>query len=211
MKFQLSATLMGIAATTVSAQENQSGPFTLHIKGTNYNSKIDGYGISCHAGAAISGLCYSEGALSNTSDISNSYKYNFNYTGFTQVGEDEVGSLVWNQPYTDQDGNPASVSQAMSLVYQATSNVAAPLFSFDQSLFLVGFDSEGGLFGYNYVNDGEFVASQPPTDYTPKAYYQWAVCWQYFTGYFYRSVAWVQLGVPHNPTCEAVEITKVDI
>ncbi|RWA11713.1 hypothetical protein EKO27_g3387 [Xylaria grammica] len=248
MKFQLSATLMGIAATTVSAQENQSGPFTLHIKGTSYNSKIDGYGISCHAGAAISGLCYSEGALSNTSDISNSYKYNFNYTGFTQVGEDEVGSLVWNQPsvkahspvkitpgkflaakkcshmifkivitdvecwqYTDQDGNPASVSQAMSLVYQGTSNVAAPLFSFDQSLFLVGFDSEGGLFGYNYVNDGRFVAGQPPTDYTPKAYYQWAVCWQYFTGYFYQSVAWVQLGVPHNPTCEAVEITKVDI
>lgn len=39
---------------------------------------------------------------------------------------------------------------------------------------------------------------------------QWAVCWQYFTGYYYQSVAWVQVGAPHNPTCEPVEITKVD-
>lgn len=40
---------------------------------------------------------------------------------------------------------------------------------------------------------------------------QWAVCWQYFTGYYYQSVAWVQDGAPHNPTCESVVITKVDI
>ncbi|KAJ3579262.1 hypothetical protein NPX13_g1300 [Xylaria arbuscula] len=208
MKFQLSTALMGLAATAVSAQDQQSGPFALHVKGTNPNSTIDGYGGSCHAGAAISGLCYS--VLSDTTDLPNTYQYWFNYTGYQQVDDAEVGTLTWNQPYTDQDGNLASVSQAMGLVYQTTSNVAAPLFGFSYEVQLVGFDSENELFGYSYVDDSKFVAGQqPPT--APKATYQWAVCWQYFTGYYYQSVAWVQNGAPHNPTCEPVEITKVDI
>ncbi|KAI0460462.1 hypothetical protein F5B21DRAFT_10000 [Xylaria acuta] len=207
MKFQLSAALIGLAATVVSAQDTQSGPFNLHIKGTNSNSELDGFGSSCHTGAGISGLCYNAGAV----DDSTYYQYFFNYTGFNQVGDDQVGILVWNQPYTDQDGNPASESESMGLVYQPTSNVAAPMFGFSQVNFLIGFDSEGGLFGYNYVDDSKFTPGQGPTDYTPKAYYQWAVCWQYFTGYYYQSVAWVQVGAPRNPTCEPVEITKVDV
>ncbi|KAI0115960.1 hypothetical protein GGR51DRAFT_546234 [Nemania sp. FL0031] len=208
MKFQASAALMGFAAVAVSAQENQTAPFTLHIKGTTPDSEIDGYAISCHAGAAIEGLCYSEGVADSSS---NSVTYLFNYTGFNTVNDDQVGELIWSLPYTDENGNPASVEQAMGMVYQPNSNVAAPLFGFSSSSFLVGFDSEGELFGYDYVDDSKFVAGQPPTDYTPKAYYQWAVCWQYFTGYYYQSVAWVQTGAPHNPTCEPVEITKVDI
>ncbi|KAJ8119693.1 hypothetical protein ONZ43_g3416 [Nemania bipapillata] len=207
MKFQLSAALVGLAATVVSAQDIQSGPFTLHIKGTKSNTEIDGYAVSCHAGAAIEGLCYAEGVAVP----SNSITYYFNYTGYNQVGDDQVGSLIWNEPYTDENGNPASVEQEMGLVYQPNSNVAAPLFGFSQDIFSVGFDSEGELFGYDYYDDAKFVAGQPPTDYTPKAYYQWAVCWQYFTGYYYQSVAWVQNGAPHNPTCEPVVITKVDI
>lgn len=42
MMFQISAALVGLAATAVSAQDMQSGPFTLHIKGTASNSTIDG-------------------------------------------------------------------------------------------------------------------------------------------------------------------------
>ncbi|KAJ2990362.1 hypothetical protein NUW58_g2989 [Xylaria curta] len=209
MKFQLSAALMGLAATVVSAQDKQLGPFSLHIKGTNPNSEIDGYGWSCHAGAGISGLCYTAIDQPYRAEIQNSFKYFFNYTGFNQVGDDEVGTLVWNQPYTDPDGNPASASQPMDLVYQPTSNVAALLFGFSNA-FLIGFDSEDGLFGYNYVDDSTFAPGKPPSDYSGKAYYRWAVCWQYFTGYFYQSVAWVQLGAPHNPTCEPVEITKIN-
>ncbi|KAI1131526.1 hypothetical protein F5Y10DRAFT_233456 [Nemania abortiva] len=207
MKFQASTALMGLAAAVVSAQETQSPPFTLHIKGTNANSELDGYAISCHAGAAIEGICYVEGVA----DASNSNTYFFNYTGYNQVGDDQVGTLIWNEPYTDENGNPASAEQTMGLNYQPNSNVAAPMFGFSQGTFLVGFDSEGELFGYDYIDDSKFVAGQPPTDYTAKAYYQWAVCWQYFTGYYYQSVAWVQNGAPHNPTCEPVEITKVDL
>ncbi|KAI1425985.1 hypothetical protein F5Y12DRAFT_315775 [Xylaria sp. FL1777] len=209
MKFQLSAALMGLAATAISAQETQSGPFVLHIKGTTPGSTLDGYGESCHTGAAIEGLCYA--VLSNTSDVPNLYTYYFNYTGFNQVGEDQVGTLIWNEQYVDENGQPGFVEQAMGMIYQPTSNVAAPQFGFSQGVFLIGFDSEGGLFGYNYVDDSKFVAGQPPTITKPTAYYQWAVCWQYFTGYYYQSVAWVLSGAPHNPTCEPVEITKVDL
>jgi hypothetical protein len=42
MKFQLSAALLGLAATAVSAQFNQTGPFQLKIKGTNRHSSING-------------------------------------------------------------------------------------------------------------------------------------------------------------------------
>ncbi|TRX94792.1 hypothetical protein FHL15_004253 [Xylaria flabelliformis] len=185
MKFQLSAALMGLAATVVSAQDTQTAPFNLQIKGTNKSSKINGSSISS--------------------------EYFFNYTGYNKVGNDEAGTLVWNLPYTDPNGNPASESQAMGLYFDSTSNVAAPMFGFSQFTFLVGFNSEGELFGYNYVDDSKFIAGKAPTDLTPKAYYQWAVCWQYFTGYYYQSVAWVLAGAPHNPTCEPVEITKVNI
>ena len=136
------------------------------VETADTDTVLSGYGGSCHAGAAISGLCYS--VLSDTTDLPNTYQYWFNYTGYQQVDDAEVGTLTWNQPYTDQDGNPASVSQAMGLVYQTTSNVAAPLFGFSQNVFLLGFDSEDELFGYSYVDDSKFVAGQqPPT--APKA------------------------------------------
>ncbi|KAI0976192.1 hypothetical protein F4678DRAFT_216980 [Xylaria arbuscula] len=209
MKFQLSAALLGLGATAVSAQYNQTGPFVLHIKGTAHNSKINGYGSSCHAGAAIEGLCYS--AKTNTTDLSNEYyQYYFNYTTYNQVNDDNVGILVWNLPYSDGEGNTEYESQSMGLVYQPNSNVAAPQFGFSNYEFNGGFDKKGLFFGYNYIDDSKFVAGQEPAD-VPTAYYQWYVCWQYFTGYFYQSVAWVQTGAPHNPTCESVEIIKVAV
>ncbi|KAI1751420.1 hypothetical protein F4782DRAFT_531447 [Xylaria castorea] len=203
MKFQLSAALMGLAATAVSAQDTQTGPFNLQIKGTNHNSKINGYGSSCHTGAGISSICYG-----TTVDASEYNQYFFNYTGYNKVGNDQAGTLIWNLPYTGPDG-PALESQAMGLDFQTTSNVAGTMFGFSQFTFIVGFNGEGELFGYNYVDDSKFTAGKSPTDLTPKAYYQWAVCYQYFTGYYYQSLAWVQVGAPHNPTCEPVTVTKV--
>lgn len=58
----------------------------------------------------------------------------------------------------------------MGLVYQPTSNVAEPLFGFSQNNFLIGFDSEGELFGYNYVDDSKFLPGQPPTETVGKAF-----------------------------------------
>ncbi|KAI1263346.1 hypothetical protein F5Y18DRAFT_394009 [Xylariaceae sp. FL1019] len=201
MKFQACAALVCLAATTVSAQYKQTGPWTLHIKGTASNSKLNGYGQSCHAGAALEGLCY-------TPSIDSSSDYIFNYTTYDKVEGHNTGILTWNLPYTGEDNKLHYVSQAMSLAYQSNSNVAAAMFGFDDG-FQVGWDSHNELFGYSYLDDSKFKANKPPQPPADgKVLYQWAVCWQYNGGYYYQSVAWIQSGKPHNPTCETVEITR---
>ncbi|KAL7626387.1 hypothetical protein AAE478_003159 [Parahypoxylon ruwenzoriense] len=208
MKFQLSTALLGLAAAAVSAQSNsnQTGPFYLHITGKD-GSPVDGYAGSCHAGAAIEGLCYSAGALP---EGSRSFEYYFNYTGFTTVDDAQVGQLSWMLPYIDQDGNEASVQQVMNLQFLVNSNVAAPVFGFGSYQVQVGFDADGKLFTYNYFDDSTFTpGTNPIPSGEGKAYYQWYVCWQYFTGYYYQSVGWAQTTPPHNPTCEPVDITQV--
>ncbi|KAI2636359.1 hypothetical protein GGS26DRAFT_548778 [Hypomontagnella submonticulosa] len=206
MKFQLSALFLGLAATTVSAQYNQTGPYYLHITGSKEGSAIDGYAGSCHAGAAIEGLCYSAGGLP---EGSTSFQYYFNYTGYNKVGDNEVGDLIWRLHYTDQDGNAAYVEQVLGLSYQINSNVAAPMFGFNQGNLNIGFDQAKKLFATNYYDDSTFVPGQNPTpNGVGTAYYQWYVCWQYFTGYYYQSVGWTTGGVPHNPTCEPVDIVQ---
>ncbi|KAI1769065.1 hypothetical protein GGR53DRAFT_475648 [Hypoxylon sp. FL1150] len=206
MKFQISALFLSIAATAVSAQDTQTGPYLLHITGKE-GSTIDGYASSCHAGAAIEGLCYGAGAA----PTGNSFEYYFNTTGLNKVGDAPTGTISWNLPYTDQNGNPASEAQVLGLNYLINSNVAAAMFGY--SLFgydTFGFDKDGKLFGTNYFDDSTFT---PGTNPAPSgegiAIYQWYVCWQYFTGYYYQSIGWATTLPPHNPTCEPVDITQV--
>ncbi|KAI1327896.1 hypothetical protein F5Y16DRAFT_182982 [Xylariaceae sp. FL0255] len=207
MKLQLSAALMGLAATAVSAQYTQEGPFVLQIKGTKAGSKIDGIADSCHAGAAIEGLCYTSGTNTSTNEYS---QYYFNYT--TNFGSsEEIGIIVWNMPYESEGGTIELESQSMGLQYQINSNVAASIFGLDYTM-QVGFDDNNELFGWDYYDDATFTDSTfPTTSENGTAYYQWAVCYQYFTGYYYQSVGWVQAGKAHNPTCEPVTITKVEV
>ncbi|KAI2637321.1 hypothetical protein GGS21DRAFT_489096 [Xylaria nigripes] len=205
MKCQVFAALMGLAATTVSAQLQQVGPFHLHVKGTKSNSTVDGFLTNCHTGAGISALCYTAGL----SDAAGS-EYYFNFTGATKVGNDSVGSLIYNLPFIGSNGQLSSAPQTMSLVYYTATNIASPMFGLGGTAFEVGFDSYDKLFGYYYINDSKFVAGvAPTTSIKNMAFYQWAVCWQYFSGYYYQSLGWVQAGAPHNPTCELVSINKV--
>ncbi|KAI1143983.1 hypothetical protein F5Y05DRAFT_407382 [Hypoxylon sp. FL0543] len=207
MKFQLSALLLGVAASAVSAQTaNQTGPFYLHITGKE-GSSIDGYAGSCHAGAAIEGFCYSAGALPEGSV---SFQYYFNYTGYTVVDGAEVGEIWWKLPYTDGNGNSAFEPQTLGLQYLPNSNVAAPMFGISDVAMNVGFDTDNKLFSWFYYDDSTFTpGTNPAPSGEGKAYYQWYVCWQYFTGYYYQSVGWATTTPPHNPTCEPVDITQV--
>ncbi|KAI0481160.1 hypothetical protein GGR56DRAFT_629121 [Xylariaceae sp. FL0804] len=213
MRFQLPAVLLGLAASTVSAQQNQTGPFYLHIEGTS-NKSINGYAASCHTGAAQEGLCYTAGSSLPTGNAE-SYQYYFNYSSYSYGGSGGsspvVGELVWNLPVTFGNGTQ-NVSQAMGLEFLVNSNVAAPLFGFDYGMS-VGFDEDDKLFGSAYYDDATFVPGVFPESAESGdelQLYQWYLCWQYFTGYYYQSIGWTTAGEPHNPTCEAVSITKVD-
>ncbi|KAI1335156.1 hypothetical protein F5Y15DRAFT_258055 [Xylariaceae sp. FL0016] len=205
MKFRLVAALLGLA-TTATAQYNQTGPFFLHITGSE-GSSIDGYAFACHTGAALEGLCYGASAVPSAGDLSS--EFYFNYTDYTQVDGNYVGILAWNLHATGENDTEIVVSEGMGLTYQVNSNVAAPQFGFSSTMN-IGFDKDNNMFGYSYIDDSTFVAGQQPTSSEGKAYYQWFVCWQYFTGYYYQSVGWTTGGEPHNPTCEAVTIIKVD-
>ncbi|KAI2465522.1 hypothetical protein F4781DRAFT_408876 [Annulohypoxylon bovei var. microspora] len=208
MKLQLSSILLGLAASVVSAQDtNQTGPFFLQITGQQ-NSSINGFANSCHAGAALEGLCYSPGEVPAVTLAS--YQYWFNYTGYTTVDGAEVGQVTWKLPYTDQNGNAAEEPQLLGLQYILNSNVASTLFGISSSGINVGFDTDGKLFGWNYYDDSTFTpGTNPAPDGTGKAYYQWYACYIYYTGYYYQAIGWAASLPPHNPTCEPVDITQV--
>lgn len=118
--------------------------------------------------------------------------------------------MIWKLPYLNGT-EQAYVEQTMGLQYSVNSNVAAPMFGFGSYSYLpLGFDADGKLFAYSYLDDSTFTPGQNPGQGAePKAYYQWYVCWQYFTSYYYQSVGWSTTDTPHNPTCEAVDITQV--
>lgn len=200
MMFSLPLMLLALMATAVAGQENQTGPWLLHIKGGG----LDGYGAACHAGAAIEGLCYSPGQAGT----STSFQFYFNYTGYNQFQSDEVGYLLWKLPVNINDTD-VLLPSSMSLSYQPNSNVAAPMFGTSSyGGTSVGFDVNKNLFVYSSIDDATFTPGTPPNTTVGQAYYQWFVCWEYLIGYYYQAVGWAQTLPPRNPTCVAVEITQ---
>ncbi|KAI1813891.1 hypothetical protein GGS20DRAFT_445253 [Poronia punctata] len=200
MKYQLSTALLGLAATVFAADDdNQTGPFSLRVKGTAKDSKIDGYLTACHAGAAIEAICYTEGTPE-----ADSAQFYFNTTS-SDTADSTVGSLTFNLPYNDDQ----ILSQPLSLSYSPNSNVAVPFFGFDAAVS-VGFDDEKAIFIQSYQDDSVNTPETAPNPSGQSAdLYQWAVCWQYPVGsYYYQSLGWIQAGSPHNPTCEEVEVTQ---
>ncbi|KAK8068342.1 hypothetical protein PG996_007454 [Apiospora saccharicola] len=206
MKFSLAASLLAFAsAGYAQTPQNQTGPFFLHITGIE-NKTIDGYGGACHAGAAIEGLCFDNGPVPTGSNV-NYASFYFNYTGNQEVDGAEVGFLSWNLPLA---GGPVSVVPSpMSFTFVPTSNVAQPMFGTSNVGQSVGFDKDGKLFVYGLLDDSTFQPGTRPVASPPKAYYSWFACWQSFTGYYYPSIGWATTLPPHNPTCQAVEITQV--
>ncbi|KAI0390238.1 hypothetical protein F5Y17DRAFT_73647 [Xylariaceae sp. FL0594] len=201
MQFGLSAVLLGLAAAGVSADPTQTGPFNLLITGTAKGSKIKGYGSACHAGAALEGLCYYTGPIAKD-DISS--QFYLNYTDNQAVGPYQSGQLFWNLPFNGDQ----VVAQPFYLGYSPSTNVAPAYFGFSDDYFAVGFDAKKSLFAVKYSDDSKNVPETRPAYTNPVPQYSWALCWQTTGGYYYHSIAWIQTGAPHNPTCEPVKITK---
>jgi len=106
---------------------------------------------------------------------------------------------------------PSQVSQAMGLGVLYWTNVAIAQITFpgeDAFSTSVAFDECNKMFIYQTQDDTLEPANEFLT--IPKMLYRWFICDTYYFGYTYQALTWV-LGeaAPQNPTCQAVNVTRV--
>lgn len=203
MKLLLSA-LLSLTVSLVSAQEyNTSAPFVLKLDSTVAN--ISGqYLNSCHAGAAIEQLCLEGTEV--PSDNYGTYALNVSLSSSSE-GTYETGPLVWTLQTTT-----LNVSSGLVFTQTLDSNIAVPIFEPSSSSDYVGFDADDKMFIYSgYYNQSTFVPGIFPTQVTPVPLYHWYACYTYSLSYYYNALVWVTSGKPDNPTCAAVNVTRVFI
>ncbi|KAK0711446.1 hypothetical protein B0H67DRAFT_493059 [Lasiosphaeris hirsuta] len=191
--------------TVVSAQSyNQTGPFYLQIKSDN--ATLDGrYLTACHSGAAQETLCLGKVDSPTTNKASASFFWN-------TTDQSPVGVLIWNLVLAkNPDGTQMVVSSPMTLDYTPGTNVATTRFGpneIDRSV-QVGFNNSVMYMTW-WNDDSTFLAGQYPTGDSSREITNWNVCWVLAGSYYYNALAWVTGGAPHNPTCEAVSVVKVE-
>ncbi|KAI0505904.1 hypothetical protein F5B22DRAFT_660946 [Xylaria bambusicola] len=214
MQFRFSTALLGlVSATAVSGQFQelqQEGPFALKVKGQASNSSINGYLKWYNLGGLTNPtfISYEPNAYPTVSD--SSYQWYFNYTGFVQYREHEVGFLVVNPTANTTTPSPYR-GQVMDMTYQSNSNVGVPLLGLGtNSYFDVGFDDDNKAFNTKEFDDGAYVPGVQPEYDDDLGYYHWAVCWQ-FSGMYQQTLSWITYGTPHNPTCELVDLVRVTL
>lgn len=198
MRFSTLSVLLGAAATGALAQEQQDGPYGLQIVDAE-DASLNGLWVdACHGGAAIDVPC-----LGNDSSTRELFYHNHTTGG-------DFGPII--RYFTiDQGGDePTRVPQPLSLTFNPSSNVAAGLLSVGtaQMPVNVAFDADNKLYVQAYFDDSKFVPSERPQTGTFDLY-KWHVCWTLTSSYYYQSLAWVSVGNPNNPTCTAVNVTRV--
>ncbi|KAH8166943.1 hypothetical protein CIB48_g1282 [Xylaria polymorpha] len=218
MKVQAATTFLSglLTASVVTAQITgdpdgindflSDGPFALHVKGQGGNSTIDGY-ISTLPTFSTQWLLQYEAGNCLKADNS-SYRFYFNYTGQMKSQDTDTGFFVTD--YVEADTNPFGFKgKAMSLRFDLNTNVGLPILGVGTAA-LSGFTADNKAFLTNYIDDSNYVPSHRPEaqDYR---YYNWAVCWQPFSNVYAPVLSWVTTGRPHNPTCELVDLFKVNL
>ncbi|CAJ2513673.1 Uu.00g017920.m01.CDS01 [Anthostomella pinea] len=192
-----------LAFATSAFAQNQTGPFALHITGKT-DKTIDGYGASCHSGAAIETLCYSAGAASASA---NQYYYNYSSYSPDTGAVSQPGLITWNLPFTS-GANGSSVSyesQALELQVNLVSNVLPAMFGFGDPTYFSFHPDNGTFYVGSAVDDSSFNETVPVEPYVGPID-NFYLCYQYFEGYYYRSVGWALTTPPHNPSCEPVNV-----
>jgi len=195
MRASIIASIFAFAASQVTAQyTNQSAPFYLVLH--SHNSTYDGATLdACHEGAAIEGLCVA-GKLTNTSQT-----YTFNTSA--NATPDPVLGLPGTVNFELRGGN-FNLSSPLEITPLTTSNVAVPEFTPGDGTTNLGFDNEGKLFVFGYIDD-----TVTPPAYKVQPFYRWYVCYTN-AGYTYTTLSWV-VGPhsPENPTCVKVDVERV--
>jgi len=204
----IAAISLAFMASLVSAQTyNQSAPFALKIANAA-NTTLNGqYLYACHGGAAIEGLCLTS-SLPDPSHYSERFYLNTS-------GSSTSGSLVFNLPFGGANSTSYE-SEPLSLFLETSSNVAVPLFYpgyVAGSYLYVGFSATGSMYvAGNAYDDATFKPGVYPVGGPGTGNLEhWYVCWTFAGDEYYQALAWVTSGAPHNPTCEAVTVVKVNL
>ncbi|KAI0182135.1 hypothetical protein GGR52DRAFT_69460 [Hypoxylon sp. FL1284] len=202
------STALAALAATASAS-NATGPYALQIKGKD-NSDINGYAAACHAGAAIEGLCYSEGSALPASVT----EFYYNYTSYdTQTGEPmQPGWLVYQLSVSGTNGTEL-IPSAMQLELSSWgSNVyTAILMPGVEQGTSVYKDDDGTLYMEGGYDDSNFNETRPTAIPTLGKLTNFHLCYQFTGGYYYQSVGFVTTPPSHNPSCEPVDLALVEI
>ncbi|RDL38805.1 uncharacterized protein BP5553_03145 [Venustampulla echinocandica] len=188
MRASLIASVLALAISQVTADYNQSAPFTIIL--LSQNSTLNGASLAaCHEGAAIEGLCLAGGKFGEATQ----FTYN------TSSPDDKTGILAYQLI-----GGNFNVSCPMQFSYSPSSNVAMPIIIPGTTSTLVGFDRIGRMFVMRYQDDTQPL---PNNEETPQ--FRWYICQTYY-GYPYQTLVWtVGIKAPQNPTCVSAQPVRV--
>ncbi|KAI1363359.1 hypothetical protein F5Y08DRAFT_354417 [Xylaria arbuscula] len=173
------------------------GPSFIHITGKN-DTRIKGYGQSCHAGAAAAGLCYVD-----REDDENLKLYYFNYS--TDATGDRAGALTFNMEFQKSNGTE-TMPFAAKLRANPGSNMQVVIFGpglEEDSVFSAGDD---GKFFISGLRDDSHWGEKQPAFGGHMDLQRFYLCWQWVGFYWRRSIAWASSLPPQNPSCEPVNV-----
>ncbi|KAI0123442.1 hypothetical protein BJ170DRAFT_641838 [Xylariales sp. AK1849] len=196
-----------LALATAAFATNATGPYVLHVTGKT-NSSIDGYVGACHAGAAIEGLCYSDG------DVNSSATYNQFYYNYSSYNPDtgevyQPGFITWLLTFSGSDDGLDTEPEALVIEPNLSSNVQVALFypGLDDATYINYYPDNGTLYIDGGPDDSSFNATYPSSTSSLGNLTNFHLCYQYTGGYYYHSIAWVSTQPPHNPSCQPVDLS----
>ncbi|KAF1944777.1 hypothetical protein EJ02DRAFT_78274 [Clathrospora elynae] len=201
-----SVVLLLAAAAFTSAEFNEtSAPF--HLVVTSDDGCINDTLSACHTGAALESLCRSNAYTNSDSTPLDPATFYFNTSDSQQAPAPSLGVpgiLTWFLPVSG-----ATYSSSVYFYYDPTTDIAVPILSpGEDDVEILAFDAENELTVQGYVD----WSQNPPKAGNYTQYYRWYICNTYYEAYQYNALAWgLGPGKPENPTCVAVNVTRVFI
>jgi hypothetical protein len=159
---------------------------------------------ACHEGAAIEGLCPTGERLNDTASSYTTFYHNVTSSADSANAQDSPGVVNW---ILHAAGN-LSVPSAMSIYTSELSNVGVPIFAPGPTPYsAVSFDECGKMYIETTLDD-----TVSPPEYVGEGIkvYNWYVCLTQWS-YLYTTLVWQigRTGEPQNPSCQAVNVTRV--
>ncbi|EUC43840.1 hypothetical protein COCMIDRAFT_38275 [Bipolaris oryzae ATCC 44560] len=177
-----------------------SKPFHLVVQ--SEDGKVNDTLSACHVGAALESLCLSNGNFGSSPTPIPGAEFYFNTSIYSSAPDESLGVpgiLTWILPT-----NALDVPSSAAFQYDPVSSLAVPIISpGSDNPTLVTFDSQDDLTIQAYVRGTNGTGNY-------EQFYRWYACETFYGSYNYKNLAWnLGSGKPENPSCVAVNVTRV--